>query len=164
MAARRRPAAKPQSRSAGRPARTAKSPRVKRGKLLHFEMGSLRTSVPPAVERILAHVEDVGLNENQRADLAIALSEALANAAIHGNKLRPECPVSVSVRVVQKEEATIDIRDCGHGFDHTHVSDPTADSQVLMPGGRGVFLMRHLVDRLEYNRTGNRVRLVVRRH
>jgi len=127
-------------------------------------MGSQRTAVPPAVERILGYVEDVGLSENQRADLAIALSEALANAAIHGNKLRPECPVSVCVRVVRKEEAVIEIRDCGRGFDHAHVSDPTADSQVLMPGGRGVFLMRHLVDALEYNRSGNQVRLTVRRH
>jgi len=126
-------------------------------------MTSARSAVPPAVDRILTHVEEVGLSESQRADLAIALSEALANAAIHGNQLRTECPVSVSVRVAGPE-ATIEIRDCGRGFDHEHVCDPTADSKVLMPGGRGVFLMKHLVDRIEYNRTGNRVRLLVRRH
>jgi serine/threonine-protein kinase RsbW len=126
-------------------------------------MRSARAAVPSAVERILAHVDHVTLSESQRADLAIALSEALANAAIHGNQLRAECPVSVTVRLKATEEAVIDIEDCGRGFDHTHVSDPTAESHVLMPGGRGVFLMRHLVDRLEYNRTGNRVRLVVHR-
>jgi|RhiMetdeSRZDD1v2_1073273.scaffolds.fasta_scaffold05477_12 serine/threonine-protein kinase RsbW len=162
MAARRRPGSKPQSRSAGRPARVASPARAKRGPL-RFDMRSTRTAVPPAVEKILAHVDAIGLSENQRADLAIALSEALANAAIHGNKLRAECPVAVSVRL-GTVEAAIDIRDCGHGFDHAHVSDPTAESQVLMPGGRGVFLMRHLVDSLEYNRAGNRVKLVVRRH
>ena len=125
-------------------------------------MESARSAVPPAVDRILDHVESVGLSESQRADLAIALSEALANAAIHGNQLRSECPVSVSARVV-RDEATIEIRDCGRGFDHEHVCDPTAESKVLMPGGRGVFLMKHLVDRIEYNRSGNRVRLVVHR-
>lgn len=163
MAARRRPGSKPQSRSAGRPARVASSSRVKPGGVLRFDMRSTRTAVPPAVERILSHVDAVGLSENQRADLAIALSEALANAAIHGNKLQSVCPVSVSVRLASAE-AVIEIRDCGHGFDHAHVSDPTSDEQVLMPGGRGVFLMRHLVDRLEYNRAGNRVRLTVKRH
>jgi serine/threonine-protein kinase RsbW len=135
---------------------------VARDRLLRFEMSSERSSVPPAVDRILSHVEDVGLSESQRADLAIALSEALANAAIHGNKLSSECPVYVTVRV-GATEATIEIRDCGRGFDHAHVNDPTAESHVLMPGGRGVFLMKHLVDRIEYNRTGNRVRLVVHR-
>ena len=168
MASPRRPASKPQSRSAARPARSAASlPRAKPAKvghLLRFEMHSARAAVPSAVERILAHVDRVGLSESQRADLAIALSEALANAAIHGNELRADSPVSVSVRVSSGVEAVIDIQDRGRGFDHTHVSDPTADSKVLMPGGRGVFLMRHLVDRLEYNRAGNRVRLVVRRH
>jgi serine/threonine-protein kinase RsbW len=127
-------------------------------------MESARTNVAPAVDRILAHVDSAELSENQRADLAIALAEALANAAIHGNKLRQECPVSVSVSVSAAHEAVIEIADRGHGFDHAHVSDPTAEEHVLMPGGRGVFLMRHLVDEISYNRTGNKVRLVVRRH
>jgi anti-sigma regulatory factor (Ser/Thr protein kinase) len=30
-----------------------------------------------------------------------------------------------------------------------------------MPGGRGIFLMKQLVDRVEYNESGNRVRLTV---
>jgi serine/threonine-protein kinase RsbW len=127
-------------------------------------MESARTNVAPAVDRILDHVEGAGLSENQRADLAIALAEALANAAIHGNKLRSECPVSVAVTVSAGHEATVEIADCGRGFDHAHVSDPTAEEHVLMPGGRGVFLMRHLVDEIAYNRSGNKVRLVVRRH
>jgi anti-sigma regulatory factor (Ser/Thr protein kinase) len=132
--------------------------------MLRFEMPSARASVAPAVQRILSHVALTDLSESQTADLTIALSEALANAAIHGNQLDPERPVSVAVRVVEGDEAIIDIRDSGPGFDHSQLEDPTADAHVLLPGGRGVFLMRHLVDRLEYNRSGNRVRLIVRHH
>ena len=127
-------------------------------------MPSARAQVAPAVERILEHVEAASLSENQRSDLAIALSEALANAAIHGNHLRADCPVAVCVRVRPGIEAVIEIEDAGPGFDHAHTSDPTADAHVLRPGGRGVFLMRHLVDALEYNGSGNKVRLVVRPH
>jgi anti-sigma regulatory factor (Ser/Thr protein kinase) len=132
--------------------------------MLRFEMASARNEVAPAVRRILAHVRPTGLSESQTADLAIALSEALANAAIHGNRLDPERSVSVAVRVRKGAEAVIEIQDRGPGFDHSTLGDPTADAHVLMPGGRGVFLMRHLVDEVEYNRSGNRVRLVVRHH
>jgi serine/threonine-protein kinase RsbW len=127
-------------------------------------MASARSSVAPAVQRILSYVVRAGLSESQTADLTIALSEALANAAIHGNQLDPERPVVVEVRVAADEQAVIDIRDSGPGFDHRQVEDPTTESRVLMPAGRGVYLMRHLVDRLEYNRSGNRVRLIVRHH
>jgi serine/threonine-protein kinase RsbW len=127
-------------------------------------MPSARSSVAPAVQRILSHIAGANLSESQTADLTIALSEALANAAIHGNQLDPERPVSVVVKVATGTEAVIDIEDSGPGFDHSQLDDPTAESRVLMPGGRGVYLMRHLVDRLEYNRSGNRVRLVVRHH
>jgi anti-sigma regulatory factor (Ser/Thr protein kinase) len=134
---------------------------VTRPRILRFEMASTRGSVPHAVERILDHVAAVALSESQASNLAIALSEALANAAIHGNQLDPDRTVAVTVRAAGGE-AAIDIRDSGPGFDHSGVRDPTNEAHVLMPGGRGVFLMRHLVDGLEYNRLGNCVRLVVR--
>jgi anti-sigma regulatory factor (Ser/Thr protein kinase) len=41
------------------------------------------------------------------------------------------------------------------------VSDPTDPARVLMPGGRGVFLMKRLVDHLEYNDAGNTVRMTM---
>lgn len=141
--------------------RTVSAHRVR---LLRFEMPSQRTAVPPAVERILSHVGPAALSDSQTANLAIALAEALANAAIHGNQLDPDRRVTVAVRVAAGHDATIDITDSGEGFDHAQLHDPTEEPRVLLPGGRGVFLMRHLVDQLEYNRSGNRVRLVVRHH
>src|SRR5688500_11865936 len=91
-----------------------------RARILRFEMASVRAAVPRAVERILDHVAPVGLSESQTSNLAIALSEALANAAIHGNQLDPERIVAVTVRSASGE-ASIDIRDAGPGFDHSGV-------------------------------------------
>jgi len=130
---------------------------------VRFRMESARSAVPPAVERVLEAVDPVDLTEEQRHSLAVAVAEALSNAAVHGNRLQPEQLVRVSIAVTPRECATIDVTDAGPGFDVNNLSDPTEPSRVLMPGGRGVFLMRRLVDSLEYNRAGNRVRLTMRR-
>jgi len=127
-------------------------------------MPSRRDAVAPTVERVLAAVTRAGLSDEQRDNLAVALSEALANAAVHGNLLKAEKQVGISVGVKPGLRATIEIRDSGAGFDHDAVHDPTHPARVLVPRGRGVFLMRRLVDELQYNQAGNVVRLTVHSH
>ncbi len=126
-----------------------------------FRMPSLRAAIAPTVERILTAVEGAGLSADRRADLAVATAEALSNAAVHGNHLRPGSQVVIAVTVIPGRQATVEVKDAGPGFDHTTTSDPTVAPNLLVPGGRGVFLMRRLVDRLEFVPPGNRVRLVV---
>ena len=130
-------------------------------RLRRFRMPSLRAAIAPTVERIIAAVEGAGLSADRRADLAVATAEALSNAAVHGNHLRPGSLVAITVTVVPGRQASVEVRDTGPGFDPTATSDPTAAPNLLVPGGRGVFLMRRLVDRVEFLPPGNRVRLVV---
>jgi len=91
----------------------------------------------------------------------VAVSEALSNAAVHGNALKAGTHVDVRVRVKPRAGVVVEVRDSGPGFDVLRVSDPTDDEHLLVPGGRGVFIMRRLVDRVEYNEAGNRVRLSI---
>jgi serine/threonine-protein kinase RsbW len=125
-------------------------------------MASRRDAVAPMVERVLQAVAPAALDEEQRDNLAVALAEALSNAAVHGNRLRSSARVRVAVAVTPRRCAVIDVADSGDGFDLAAVSDPTDETRLLVPGGRGVFLMRRLVDEIEYNAAGNRVRLTVR--
>lgn len=125
-------------------------------------MASRRDAVWPAVERVMDALEETGLTPAQREDLAVALTEALSNAAVHGNRLRPEVKVRITVRV-QPRGVAVDVADSGKGFDVAALADPTEPARLLAPGGRGVFLMRRLVDRVDYNEAGNRVRLTVSR-
>jgi serine/threonine-protein kinase RsbW len=117
-------------------------------------MASRRDAVGPTVERIIEAVEDAGLDSDQKLDLAVALAEALSNAAVHGNRLRPRSRVIVTVYVTPGERTTIEVKDSGRGFDASGLSDPTDRDRILAPSGRGVFLMRKLVD-------NNRVSLTV---
>jgi anti-sigma regulatory factor (Ser/Thr protein kinase) len=113
------------------------------------------------VDRILEAVSGAKLSHDQRADLAVALSEALSNAAVHGNRLRPGSYVAIAIRVRPGHGAVVDVKDSGHGFDLDDLSDPTDPSLILAPRGRGVFLMRRLVDHVEYRGPGNHVRLTI---
>lgn len=130
--------------------------------LARLRMPSRRDAVAPMVERILDAARDAALEEEQRHNLAVALAEALSNAAVHGNHLQPHVPVRVALAVTPGRCVVVDVADSGDGFDLGAISDPTVDDHLLKPGGRGVFLMRRLVDELEYNDAGNRVRMLVR--
>jgi serine/threonine-protein kinase RsbW len=126
-------------------------------------MPSTRAAIAPAVDRILEAVASLRFDADRHDDLAVALTEALSNAAIHGNKLKPASIVRISVSVVPGRSAVVDIKDSGAGFDPEMVADPTDPVRLLESGGRGVYLMRRLVDRLEYRDRGSRVLLTMER-
>jgi len=126
-----------------------------------MRMPSARAAVAPMIERVLAAVADAGLTQERQDNLAVAVAEALSNAALHGNRLAPRRLVRVVVEVPPEGGAVVEVTDSGEGFDSASVSDPTDPARVLMPGGRGVFLMKRLVDHLEYNAAGNSVRLTM---
>lgn len=138
-------------------------PQPQAPKLIRFTMPSARSAIAPAVDRVLAAAGGAGLSADRLHDLAVAVSEALSNAAVHGNRLQPGRDVAVAVEVMDGRGVAVEVQDSGSGFDVTKLADPTDPSRVLIPGGRGVWMMRRLVDRLEYNPAGNRVRLVMER-
>ena len=126
-----------------------------------MRMASRRDAVAPTVDRILEAVAPAGLDEDRLTDLAVALAEALSNAAVHGHRLDPQRRVAI-VLLVEPGCVVVEVSDSGVGFDARGVSDPTSPERQLAPGGRGIFLMRRLVDEVSYNASGNTVRLTVR--
>jgi len=124
-------------------------------------MASRRDAVAPTVDRILEAVAPAGLDEDRLTDLAVALAEALSNAAVHGHRLDPKRRVAI-VLAVSPGCVVVEVSDSGIGFDAHAVRDPTSPERQLAPGGRGIFLMRRLVDEVSYNASGNTVRLTVR--
>ena len=108
-------------------------------------------------------VKDVGLPPDRREDFAVAVSEALSNAAVHGNRQRSGWDVVVTIEVTPGTRAVVDVKDSGDGFDVASLADPTEPRRLLAPAGRGVYMMRRLVDDVSYNEKGNRVRLTIER-
>ena len=154
------PPARRAPQTSKRPRKTAPASRTT---LTRFRMPSRRDAVARAVDRILELCAPARLSDDERDNLAVAVAEALSNAAVHGHRLRPEANVRVAVAVTPGTCAAVEVADSGPGFDSRAVSDPTGPEGLLSTRGRGVFLMRRLVDTLEYNAAGNKVRLVMER-
>lgn len=95
-------------------------------------------------------------------NLQVGLAEALANAMLYGNRNDPEKFVQVEV-ALDDARVTLCVTDEGEGFDPSEVPDPTLAPNLQRAGGRGVFLIRKLMDEVEYNARGNSVRLVLYR-
>ena len=98
-------------------------------------------------------------------NLAVALTEALSNAILRGNQDDPSKHVHVIARV-DHVRLVVDVLDEGDGFDlDICTQDPTTPDNVDREDGRGLFLMRQLMDRVERfdDERGNCVRLTLNR-
>lgn len=95
-------------------------------------------------------------------NLRVGVTEALANAVLYGNRCDPGKSIRVDVTLTSSR-VVVRVTDEGSGFDPTAVPDPTLPENVPRPGGRGLFLLRELMDEVEFNERGNEVRLTLLR-
>src|SRR5688572_16506699 len=102
---------------------------------------------------ILGEVE----SRTQRDDLdrvELALDEALTNAIIHGNQNDTSKAVRIGVALKKDASLLIIVKDVGSGFDLTRVPEPTAEENLLMNHGRGIFLIKRLADDVSFRFEG----------
>ncbi len=120
--------------------------------------------IEPVVAEVVRRCEAYAFNQRQLAlNLPVALTEALSNAILRGNG--EDAAKSVRVRVSMLDgELTVEVEDEGMGFDlDACTSDPSLPENLEREEGRGLFLMRALMDRVEsYRAGGNVVRLTLR--
>ena len=122
-------------------------------------------------------------SEGVRTQVAVAVTEALTNAMLHGNLeagsvLRREDPAAYDCLVAERqrqepfrqrrvriaawenpETVRYVIRDEGLGFDRSIAIDPTAPENVPLVTGRGLFLIRAFMDGVKHNEIGNEITL-----
>lgn len=102
------------------------------------------------VERMVDDVcAEFHVKEDYYGELLIAMTEAVYNAIVHGNKMDTAKQVKVTFSIDGKN-MVFQIEDEGSGFDYNNLPDPTAPENIEKPHGRGVFLMRNLSDQCEF--------------
>lgn len=119
-------------------------------------------SIEHAVEYVMQRCRSCDEHARRlRLNFRVGLTEALSNAMAYGNGHDPAKRVLVEVTL---SEGRIEARvtDQGRGFNPSAVPDPTCPENLTKCGGRGLFLMRQLLDEVTFNDRGNQVRLVLR--
>jgi len=94
------------------------------------------------------HLREHGLDDDSIADLAISATELINNAIIHGNKSDPNKIVTVELEFTD-QHLSISITDQGPGFKPENIPSPISDENIMKEAGRGIFIVRSLVDDLQ---------------
>jgi len=92
----------------------------------------------------VAHLDEIQLHK-----LMVSLTEAVNNAIVHGNQLNETKKVVVQCKLLP-EWLVVSVTDEGRGFKLDKVRNPLRKKNLLRNSGRGIFLMRTLMNKVEY--------------
>ncbi len=108
--------------------------------------------------KILKILETRHIDESVLFDIRLCVEETVRNAIEHGNLKDKRSRVIINYRI-SGDRFTIEVEDEGAGFDHKALPDPTYGDNLMKNSGRGVYLVRRLMDKVEFNEKGNKVKL-----
>lgn len=105
------------------------------------------------IEAITSEITgELAFEESVRDDLSIAVTELFNNALHHGNKDDESKKITITFRVANNA-LRISVQDEGEGFEPGKLRDPLAPENIYEVNGRGLFLVKQLVDDIEFNIT-----------
>lgn len=120
-----------------------------------------KEAIPPFVDRIMKIVETMGCAEGKEADVELALTEALANAVVHGCENDPDKKIECCVACDEAKGMLIVIRDPGKGFDPKTIPSPVVGQNLFETHGRGIFLINQLVDEVRFEKGGTEIHMKI---
>jgi serine/threonine-protein kinase RsbW len=133
------------------------------GTLVTLRLPSDISWIEEAVELVVRHcLAGHQTTKKTRFRLQVVLSEALSNAIVRGNGENTEKWVDVRAELLS-DTIRVHVTDEGPGFDPGLVPDPVTPEQLDTSGGRGLYLIRKLVDSVEFNEQGNSICMMLRR-
>jgi serine/threonine-protein kinase RsbW len=124
-----------------------------------FSIPSVVAIVPQVVDTLISRVTSLRVRDGSEDDIELAFQEALLNAVIHGNRQDPFKRVYVTLRCGADGSVQITIQDEGAGFDVASVPDPTTPENLVRQHGRGIFLMRAMMDEVSFDDGGRIVHM-----
>ena len=116
------------------------------------------SAIDDTMDRVMTAIRQAGCVRGIESDIDLALREAIANAVTHGSREDPRKTVRISVVCDEPDGILVTLRDCGNGFDPAATRDPATDQGLTAPNGRGLFLIRQLMDEVEFAAGGAEIR------
>jgi serine/threonine-protein kinase RsbW len=134
-------------------------------KQVSYTFESTLETINHAEEQASKIATAAGFSEDDVMSIAMAVREAAVNAVLHGNAYDPAKKVTLAFDTGEKG-LTIVVRDQGKGLDVDSIPDPLAPENLLKQSGRGIFLMRSLMDEVQIkaSESGTEIKLIKHFH
>lgn len=128
------------------------------GDPVYLQYISYYEEMDSAISVILSTLDVYGYPDETIRKMKITLTELLVNAILHGHNRDYSKKVTLG-HVISRTKAVISILDEGNGYNPDILPDPTLPENLERDCGRGLFIVKHYVDEIEFNETGNRVKI-----
>jgi len=126
---------------------------------LSVTLSADRDAVDPVVRSVMNVVREMKCAEGHEDDIELALTEALANAVVHGAKSDPSKIVECDVACDDERGILIVVRDPGSGFDPAKIADPCQGENIYSHHGRGIYLINQLMDDVQFHKNGTEIHM-----
>ena len=129
---------------------------------LSVTLAADRNAVDPVVRSVMNVVREMKCAPGREDDIELALTEALANAVVHGAKSDPSKIIECDVACDMQHGMLIVVRDPGLGFDPAKIADPCYGENIYSSHGRGIYLINQLMDEVQFHKNGTEIHMLKR--
>jgi len=134
----------------------------KLGLKLSVTLSADHDALEAVVRNVMKIVREMKCAEGREDDIELALTEALANAIVHGAKNDPSKVIECDVACDEQRGMLIVVRDPGPGFDPTKIANPCHGENIYSSHGRGIYLINQLMDEVQFHKNGTEIRMLKR--
>ncbi len=129
---------------------------------LRITLAADRNAVAPVVQSVMEIVRQMQCAPGKEEAIELALTEALANAVVHGAKADPSKIVECDVGCDESRGMLIVVRDPGEGFDPAAIPSPMHGENIYADHGRGIYLINQLMDEVKFLKNGTEIHMIKR--
>jgi serine/threonine-protein kinase RsbW len=129
---------------------------------LKVTLAAQKEAVDPVVQGIMDIVRRMQCITGREDAIELALTEALANAVVHGAKADPSQIIECDVACDEERGMLIVVRDPGKGFDPQNIPNPIQGENIFSNHGRGIYLINQLMDEVKFARNGTEIHMIKR--
>jgi serine/threonine-protein kinase RsbW len=127
---------------------------------LSVTLAADRDAVDPVVRSVMNVVREMKCAAGSEDAIELALTEALANAVVHGAKNDPSKIVECDVACEDAGGVLIVVRDPGPGFDPNKIANPCHGENIYSNHGRGIYLINQLMDKVQFHKNGTEIHML----
>ncbi|HEY7099425.1 MAG TPA: ATP-binding protein [Terriglobales bacterium] len=127
---------------------------------LKVTLAADKAAVDPVVQGIMSIVRQMQCAVGKEDSIELAISEALANAVVHGCRSDPSKIIECDVACDETRGMLIVVRDPGPGFDPNVLPSPVQGQNIYSNHGRGIYLINQLMDEVEFQKNGTEIHML----